>query len=80
MAEFEMPDLLTPGEVAQVFRVDPKTVNRWAKMGRLRFVRTMGGHRRYYKIDIDQFLNDSTRSRNCDEQKLDGIEQRTDGR
>jgi excisionase family DNA binding protein len=39
--------LLTPGEVAALFRVDPKTVTRWAKTGRIRCIRTLGGHRRY---------------------------------
>lgn len=39
--------LLTPAEVAALFRVDPKTVTRWAKTGRLDCVRTLGGHRRY---------------------------------
>lgn len=39
--------LLTPGEVAAAFRVDRKTVTRWAKAGRLPCVRTPGGHRRY---------------------------------
>lgn len=39
--------LLLPGEVAQVLRVDPKTVTRWALGGKLSSVRTLGGHRRY---------------------------------
>ena len=39
--------LLTPGEVAALFRVDPKTVTRWAQDGRLSSVRTLGGHRRF---------------------------------
>ena len=39
--------LLTPAEVAALFRVDPKTVTRWAKAGRLDCIRTLGGHRRY---------------------------------
>jgi excisionase family DNA binding protein len=38
---------LTPGEVAQLFRVNPKTVARWAKEGKLPFIQTLGGHRRY---------------------------------
>jgi len=49
-------DLLTPGEVAALFRVDPKTVTRWAKAGHLRSVRTLGGHRRYYRSEIEQIL------------------------
>ena len=44
--------LLTPAEVAKIFRVDPKTVTRWAAAGRLDCVRTPGGHRRYLKSDI----------------------------
>ncbi len=43
----EAAELLTPGEVGRLFRVDPKTVTRWAKTGRLASVRTLGGHRRY---------------------------------
>jgi excisionase family DNA binding protein len=39
--------LLTPAEVAALFRVDPKTVTRWAKAGHLTCIRTLGGHRRY---------------------------------
>jgi len=39
--------LLTPSEVAALFRVDPKTVTRWAVAGRLHCIRTLGGHRRY---------------------------------
>ncbi|MYR35468.1 BldC family transcriptional regulator [Nocardiopsis alba] len=49
-------DLLTPQEVAQAFRVDPKTVRLWAQEGRLRWVRTLGGHRRYFKSDVQRLL------------------------
>ncbi|WP_431889508.1 BldC family transcriptional regulator [Nocardiopsis alba] len=49
-------DLLTPQEVTQAFRVDPTTVLRWAKEGRLRWVRTLGGHRRYFKSDVQRLL------------------------
>jgi excisionase family DNA binding protein len=44
--------LLTPAEVAAVFRVDPKTVTRWAKAGKLNSIRTLGGHRRYLAAEI----------------------------
>jgi excisionase family DNA binding protein len=50
-----MPDnarLLTPAEVAAMFRVDPKTVTRWARDGRLTAVRTLGGHRRYVESEV----------------------------
>ena len=36
---------LTPAEVADLFRVNPKTVGRWAKEGRLPYVTTPGGRR-----------------------------------
>lgn len=45
-------DLMTPAEVADLFRVDPKTVTRWAKAGRIRSVTTPGGHRRFYRADV----------------------------
>jgi len=44
--------LLTPAEVAAMFRVDPKTVTRWAQDGRLTSVRTLGGHRRYRESEV----------------------------
>lgn len=50
------PALLTPAEVANLFRVDPKTVTRWAKAGKLRSMRTVGGHRRYSKEQVEALL------------------------
>jgi excisionase family DNA binding protein len=44
--------LLTPGEVAHTFRVDPKTVIRWAKTGKLNSIRTPGGQRRYRESEV----------------------------
>lgn len=48
--------LLTPGEVAKLFRVDPKTVSRWANEGRIRCVRTPGGHRRFPAAMVRELL------------------------
>ncbi|MBF0686944.1 MULTISPECIES: BldC family transcriptional regulator [Cellulomonas] len=48
--------LLTPGEVAVLFRVDPKTVTRWAQAGKLSAVRTLGGHRRFHEAEVRQLL------------------------
>jgi excisionase family DNA binding protein len=48
--------LLTPGEVAQLFRVDPKTVTRWAAAGRIGSIRTPGGHRRFRESEVRALL------------------------
>ena len=48
--------LLTPAEVASLFRVDPKTVTRWAKAGKLTSIRTLGGHRRYKESEVKALL------------------------
>ena len=51
--------LLTPSEVAAMFRVDPKTVTRWAKSGKLTAIRTLGGHRRYRQSEVKVLLEAS---------------------
>lgn len=48
--------LLTPSEVAALFRVDPKTVTRWACAGKLTSLRTLGGHRRYRELEVRNLL------------------------
>jgi excisionase family DNA binding protein len=48
--------LLTPAEVAALFRVDPKTVTRWAKAGKLTSIKTLGGHRRYKESEVNALL------------------------
>ncbi len=53
-------NLLTPSEVAALFRVDPKTVTRWAKAGKLTSIRTLGGHRRYKESEVKALLNKIT--------------------
>lgn len=59
MPKMTNPDeeLLTPSEVAKLFRVDPKTVTRWAKAGKLSSIRTLGGHRRYRASEVHALLN-----------------------
>ena len=52
----EPETLLTPAEVATIFRVDPKTVTRWAKAGKLTSIRTLGGHRRYRESEVKALL------------------------
>lgn len=49
-------ELLTPAEVADAFRVSPKTVARWANSGLLPAMRTLGGHRRFRRADVEAAL------------------------
>lgn len=55
--EAEPEPLLKPGEVAAMFRVDAKTVTRWAKAGKLSSIRTLGGHRRFRESEIRALLS-----------------------
>jgi excisionase family DNA binding protein len=52
----EHEELLTPSEVAAMFRVNPKTVTRWARSGKISAIRTLGGHRRFRKSEITRIL------------------------
>ena len=56
--------LLTPAEVASLFRVDPKTVTRWAKAGKLTSIRTLGGHRRYKESEVKSLLTSISKPAN----------------
>ena len=57
MSQEPSPDaLLTPAEVAALFRVNPKTVTRWARAGKITAVRTLGGHRRFRASEIRRAL------------------------
>jgi excisionase family DNA binding protein len=53
-------ELLTPAEVAALFRVDPKTVTRWAISGKLTSLRTLGGHRRYRAAEVYALLDQAS--------------------
>ena len=49
---------LHPAEVADILHVSPKTVSRWAKEGKLPFLKTLGGHRRYPAAEIRQLADE----------------------
>jgi excisionase family DNA binding protein len=53
----EAPGYLRPAEVAELLSVSPKTVSRWAKEGKLPFMKTLGGHRRYPEAEIRELLD-----------------------
>ena len=59
-ASDEREVLLTPTEVAEMFRVNPKTVTRWAKAGKISAIRTLGGHRRFRASEIVRYLEQLT--------------------
>ncbi|QRV02384.1 helix-turn-helix domain-containing protein [Arcanobacterium phocisimile] len=59
MTEFDT-ELMTPAEVATLFRVDPKTVARWSDSGKIPSIRTLGGHRRFRRADILAILENNT--------------------
>jgi excisionase family DNA binding protein len=46
------PSYLRTAQVAEILYVSPKTVSRWAKEGKLPFLNTLGGHRRYPEAEI----------------------------
>ena len=56
----EAEPLLTPAEVAELFKVNPLTVTRWAVQGRIGSVRTLGGHTRYKEADVLRLLHGAT--------------------
>ena len=57
---------LTRSEVARVFEVSPATVARWTREGKLPFVRTLGGQRRYARDQINDLM------RGCLENRAEG--------
>ena len=64
--------LLTPAEVASMFRVDPKTVTRWAKAGKLTSIKTLGGHRRYKESEVKALLKSISISNQAGNQSFGG--------
>jgi len=52
------PSYLSTGEVAGLLSVSPKTVSRWAKEGKLPFMKTLGGHRRYPEAEIRELADE----------------------
>ena len=55
--EREALSYLRPAEVADLLSVSPKTVTRWAKEGKLPFMQTLGGHRRYPEAEIRELID-----------------------
>jgi excisionase family DNA binding protein len=56
-ATIDSPSYLRTGEVADILHVSPMTVSRWAKEGKLPFMKTLGGHHRYPEAEIRELAN-----------------------
>lgn len=54
MPTTDPPTRLTPTQAAHYIGVTPSTLNRWADAGRIPTTKTLGGHRRYTRDDLDQ--------------------------
>jgi len=53
------PDWLTLGQAAKYLGVAQSTIRKWSDQGRVPAFYTPGGHRRYRRSDLDNFLNRS---------------------
>jgi excisionase family DNA binding protein len=52
----EPTSYLRTAQVADLLQVSPKTISRWAKEGKLPFLKTLGGHRRYPEAKIRELV------------------------
>jgi excisionase family DNA binding protein len=52
-------DWLTLGRAARYLGVAQSTIRKWSDSGRVRAFKTPGGHRRYRRADLDDFLEGS---------------------
>jgi excisionase family DNA binding protein len=51
--------LLTAAQAADIVGVDPKTVSRWARQGRISAQRTAGGHSRFSRTEVNRLASGS---------------------
>ena len=56
-ATIESANFLLTAEVADILHVSPQTVSRWAKEGKLPFMKTIGDHHRYPEAQIRELAN-----------------------
>ena len=58
----QQPEWLTLGQASKYLGVAQSTMRKWSDVGRVPAFYTPGGHRRYRRADLDQFLDRSGRS------------------
>ena len=68
-SRIEVPSYLRTAEVAEILHVSPKTVSRWAKEGKLPFMRTLGGYRRSPQAQIRDLLEQLREESSADSSK-----------
>jgi len=51
-------EILTVSQASKYCKVSPKTIINWIEAGHLKAYKTVGGHRRIKKEDLDQFLKE----------------------
>jgi excisionase family DNA binding protein len=61
------PKYLRTAQVAELLQVSPKTVSRWAQEGKLPYLRTLGGHRRFPDQEIRALLETLSQPASADQ-------------
>jgi excisionase family DNA binding protein len=61
------PKYLRTSQVAELLHVSPKTVSRWAQEGKLPYLRTLGGHRRFPDQEIRALLETLSQPASADQ-------------
>ncbi len=62
-------NLLTPREAAQVLGISYPTLKQWIYHGKLRTIKTAGGHHRVPESEIDRYLSRTLRSADVAERR-----------
>lgn len=69
--------LMTPTEVARLFRVDRGTVTKWARQGRIASLRTPGGHHRFPAAHVMAMLRQMQQDQQIEQLAADALPQDT---
>ena len=63
----ESEAIMTPSQVARLLGVSADTVRAWADHGLLACIRTVAGHRLFFRTEVERFARErSARSRRTD--------------
>jgi len=56
------PEYLMPKQVAELLMVSSNTIRQWTQQGLLKAEITAGGHRRFYREEIERFIQERSQS------------------